>query len=93
MQWPAGHAVRELDAILESLEWGDFEKGYDGVRGQPPIHPRHMAAAILYGIICGGSSNRRLEELQRYMEEARRWLEKGGQFNPRRLDGAGVVRP
>jgi transposase len=62
---PAGHAVRELDAILESLDWGEFEKGYDGVRGQPPIHPRHMAAAILYGIICGVSSSRRLEEATR----------------------------
>ena len=49
---PGGHAVRELDAILEALDWSEFEQSYDGVRGQPPIHPRHLAAAILYGIIC-----------------------------------------
>ena len=65
---PGDHAVRKLDAILEGLDWGKFEQGYDGVRGQPSIHPRHMAAAILYGIICGIGSSRRLEELQRHME-------------------------
>jgi len=59
---PVGHAVRALDAILESLDWSEFEQGYDGVRGQPPIHPRHMAATILYGILCGVCSSRRLEE-------------------------------
>jgi transposase len=62
---PEGHAVRELDAILDGLEWDEFEQGYDGVRGQPPIHPRHMAAAILYGIICGVGGSRRLEEATR----------------------------
>ena len=35
------------------------------MRGQPPIHPRHMAAAVLYGIICGVRSSRRLEEATR----------------------------
>lgn len=62
---PRGHAVRELDAILEGLDWSEFEQSYDGVRGQPPIHPRHMSAAILYGIICGVASSRRLEEATR----------------------------
>jgi len=61
----ADHAVRELDAILNGLAWTEFELDYDGVRGQPPIHPRYMAAAILYGIICGVTTSRRLEDATR----------------------------
>jgi transposase len=59
---PQGHAVRELDAILADLDWSAFEQKYDGVRGQPPIHPRYMAGTILYGLTCGIRSSRRLEE-------------------------------
>ena len=62
---PQGHAVRELDTILARLDWSEFEQSYDGVRGQPPIHPRYVAAATLYGIICGVRSSRQVEDATR----------------------------
>lgn len=31
--------VRLLDAILDRLDWKEWESGYNLVRGQPPIHP------------------------------------------------------
>ena len=39
--------VRLIDEVLASLDWGDWEAEYHGRVGQPPIHPRHLAAAIL----------------------------------------------
>jgi transposase len=56
------HAVRALDRVLSRMDWGDWEKRYDGRRGQPPIHPRLVAGAILYGLIKGLQSTRALED-------------------------------
>lgn len=57
--------LRQLDGIFESLDWSEYERGYDGVRGQPAIHPRYVAAAIFYGILKGLRSSRRVEEATR----------------------------
>jgi len=59
---PVDHVIRELDRIFEGLDWRGFEAGYDGTRGQPAIHPRHIAAAIFYGLLCGLRSSRKLED-------------------------------
>ena len=59
---PMDHAVRQLDVILGEVDWSEFEQTYDGVRGQPPVHPRDVSAAILYGTMCGIRSSRRVEE-------------------------------
>jgi transposase len=47
--------------ILDSLDWSDWEQHYVLAAGQPPIHPRIMAGAILYGLSNGLRSSRRLE--------------------------------
>lgn len=62
---PQDHPVRELDAIVAAFDWSGFEQGYDGVRGQPPIHPCYVAEAIIYGIICGVRSSRQVEDATR----------------------------
>jgi transposase len=54
--------VRLVDEVLAGLDWSAWEAEYDGKRGQPPIHPRFVAAAILYGLFRGIRSTRKLEE-------------------------------
>lgn len=59
---PAGHPVRFYDEILRKLDWREWEAQYNGRRGQPPIHPRLLCAAILYGLTRGIRSSRQLED-------------------------------
>jgi transposase len=54
--------VRLIDEVLVGLDWSDWEVHYERKRGQPPIHPRHLAAGILYGMCRGIRSSRKLEE-------------------------------
>jgi transposase len=56
-----GHPVRMLDEILQACDWSAWEAEYHGGRGQPPIPPRIMAAAILYGLMRRIRSSRQLE--------------------------------
>jgi len=58
---PADHSVRLMAEILDELDWSRWERRYVLVAGQPPIHPRIMAGAILYGLTHGLRSSRRLE--------------------------------
>lgn len=56
-------AVRMFQEILEGVDWSLWEAEYKRTGlGQPPIHPRHIAAAILYGLYRGIRSSRKLEE-------------------------------
>lgn len=54
--------VRLFDEVLADMDWSLWEAEYNGRRGQPPIHPRHLAAGILYGLCRGIRSSRKLEE-------------------------------
>jgi transposase len=55
--------VRLVDEVLAQIDWSAWEMEYKHRgHGQPPIQPRHLAAAILYGLIRGIRSSRRLEE-------------------------------
>jgi transposase len=58
---PADHSVRLMVEILDGMDWSDWERHYVLVAGQPPIHPKVMAGAILYGLTHGIRSSRRLE--------------------------------
>jgi transposase len=59
---PEDHPVRLFDEVLGELDFGDWERQYVLVDGQPPIHPRVMAAVILYGLSLGIRSSRKLED-------------------------------
>jgi len=61
----ADHPVRLLDDSLGELDWRGWEGRYDGHRGQPPVHPRLVAGAILYGLMKRVRSSRDLEEATR----------------------------
>ncbi len=58
--------VRLVDEVLNEADWSHWEAEYNGHRGQPPIHPRYIAAAILFGMYRGIRSSRKLEEACRY---------------------------
>lgn len=62
---PANHPIRLLDDFLNGLDWRPWERHYHGHRGQPPIHPRLLAGAILYGLMRHIRSSRDLEEATR----------------------------
>ncbi len=71
----ADHPVRQLDAILSRVDWRPWEARYNGHRGQPPIHPRLLAGAILYGLIRRVRSSRELEDATRERLDFRWFLE------------------
>ncbi len=58
---PENHSVRLLMEILDGLDWASWEQHYVLVVGQPPIHPKIVAGAILYGLTNKIRSSRRLE--------------------------------
>ena len=58
--------VRLVDEVLAEVDWSDWEAEYNGHRGQPPIHPRYIAGAILYGMYRSIRSSRKLEEACHY---------------------------
>jgi transposase len=57
----ADHPVHLMDEILRTYDWSSWECGYVLVEGQPPIRPRYLAGAILYGMTVGIRSSRALE--------------------------------
>lgn len=77
---PPDDAVRLVDEVLAGADWTDWEAEYDRRRGQPPIHPRYVAAAMLYGLCRGLRSTRKLEEACAYRMDFM-WLVEG-----RRID-------
>src|SRR5271163_2297558 len=56
------HPVRLFSETLDALDFADWEASYVRVVGQPPIHPRVLAACILYGLSLGIRSSRKLED-------------------------------
>jgi transposase len=69
--------VRLFDEVLSQVDWTLWEEKYKpGKRGQPPIRPQLIAAAILYGLYRGIRSSRRLEEACNYRVDFR-WLVHG----------------
>jgi transposase len=78
--------VRLFDEVLSVLDWSEWEAEYHGRIGQPPIHPRHVAAAILYGFYRRLRSSRQLEEATYYRLDFI-WLLHG-----RRIDHATLAK-
>ena len=57
--------ARGLWRLLEDVDWTPWERAYEGC-GQPPYPPRHLAAAILYGLLHKARSSRDLEDAARH---------------------------
>jgi transposase len=72
--------VRLFDEILSSMDWTLWEAEYPRTVGQPPIHPRHMAAGMLYGLYRRIRSTRQLEEACCYRLDFV-WLLEGRQID------------
>jgi transposase len=74
---PEDHLVRQIDEILGQIDWRAWEALYSHMTpGRPPIHPRVMSGIILYGLLKGIRSSRRLEE-SLHMRLDFRWLAEG----------------
>lgn len=58
---PEDHPVRLFDEILNAVDWTRWESEYHGMRGQPPIHPSILAKVLLFGLVRGVRSSRKLE--------------------------------
>ena len=58
---PPDHSVRLFEEILRGCDWSAWEARYAVTLGQPAIHPRVVASAILYGLSHRIRSSRRLE--------------------------------
>jgi len=57
----ANAAVRTFARMLEHVDWTPWEQAYEGY-GQPPIHPRYLAGAMLFGLMHKVRSTRELEQ-------------------------------
>ena len=77
---PDDHLVRVLDEILRSLDWTKFEQAYHGTLGARPMHPRVLAAVILYGHLTRVRSSRQLEAAL-WCRVDFRWLAEGFQMD------------
>jgi transposase len=55
------HPVRLLDEILRELDWAEWVTPCTDHRGRPAIHPRILAAILLYGLMRRIRSSRMLE--------------------------------
>jgi transposase len=62
---PCDHPVRSFESCMDFVDWEPWELRYSKLLGQPPIHPRLMASAILYGLIRNIRSSRLLEDATR----------------------------
>jgi len=58
---PENHSVRLLDEILDVHDWSDWESEYDGLRGQPAIHPSILCKTILYALMRQIRASRQIE--------------------------------
>lgn len=64
---PNNDSVRMFAEILDEVDWSAWEAEYKRTGlGQPAIHPRYIAGAILYGLYRDIRSSRKLEEACRY---------------------------
>ena len=58
---PEDAFVRILDELIDTCDFSEFERTYQGSRGQPPIPPKVLAKLWLYGLKLRFRSSRQLE--------------------------------
>ena len=70
---PHDHPVRLFDDIVRKLDFSRIEQDYVLVKGRPPIHPRVIISVLLWGLLNGVRSSRKLEAaLENHLDF--RWL-------------------
>ena len=74
---PENHAVRQLAAIMDQIDWSDWEREYaQRGPGRTAVHPKVMASVILYGLLTRIRASRQLEEALTLRIDFR-WLAEG----------------
>ena len=56
------HPVRLFDALLQKVDWTEWEANYKLSKGMPPIHPRVLAGVVLFGLQKRIRTSRGLED-------------------------------
>jgi transposase len=82
----ADHPVRLLDEILRQQDWSEWVTPCGEHRGRPPIHPRVLAAILLYGLMRRIRSSRTLEYMCSHNVDFM-WLAEGHQPDHSTLAG------
>jgi radical SAM protein with 4Fe4S-binding SPASM domain len=77
---PPEDPMRQFDALLNELDWSQWEAAYAQRAGQPPLHPRLVAGVILFGLLRGLRSSRQLEQA------SSRWIDLIWFLEGRRID-------
>jgi len=77
---PEDHPVRMLDEILDQVDWSEWESGYHGKAGQPPIHPSVLCKVLLFAMIRRVRSSRQMEYQIRHSVDFI-WLTSGRQID------------
>lgn len=70
------HPIRLLDAILQKVDWTQWEAKYKLSKGMPPIHPRILAGVVLFGLQRRIRTSRGLEDALNVRTDFR-WLAEG----------------
>jgi len=70
---PPDHPLRLFVEIIGRLDLGSLTHGYSPGLGRPGIHPRVMVSVLLWGLLSGVRSSRKLEEALQYRLDFR-WL-------------------
>jgi len=73
---PADHPLRLFVEIIGRLDLGSLTHGYSPGLGRPGIQPRVMVSVLLWGLLSGVRSSRKLEEALQYRLDFR-WLTGG----------------
>lgn len=74
---PDNHAVRQLAAIMDQIDWSAWEAEYaQWGPGRTAVHPKVMASVLLYGLLTRIRASRQLEEALTLRIDFR-WLAEG----------------
>ncbi len=73
---PWDHPLRLFVQIIGRLDLGSLTNGYSPGLGRPGIHPRVMVSVLLWGLLSGVRTSRKLEEALQYRLDFR-WLTGG----------------
>jgi len=59
---PEGHVAYFISEVVEQLDLSAIYNNYSDLRGQPPYHPLMMVKVLIYALVKGIHSSRKIEQ-------------------------------